>query len=857
MSTFTYGDLIDWSQELRPWQRDALRRILTGNATHTDIQDLAAMAKAAYGIKPTSSPTPVPATRAHVQPAAGTASVSLVRLRDITNVNALGSGPLTFCPQGVTIIYGDNASGKSGIARILKKAGHARDPGGPIRSCVFEPDPGKPASATIDFCAGTEERAYQWTDGFPSRSELRQINVFDARCAAIQVEKDNRLAYTPQLLQTFQNLATTLQAVGMMIREEIDAVDRDKPPDIQELSLHEGTAAAALIANLSPRTLLKDVDAICELTTDDRSRITALKGALNDNIAAQIALLDAQSRALKELDDLVSALDRSLSDAVMREFERIVLEATATSEAAEAARGAFAENSSLAGIGSNAWRVLWESARRYSQTAAYPGKRFPVTEIESVCLLCQQPIGRPAADRLIRFEQFVQNDIQRRDDDMRRALGEKTRELQDIAVPLSGVILRKAAVKETPVGDSTKAFLTAAKIRRRHLLRKAKGLQTSSAPLPSRPDLSEIRASVAKQVAQLRTAAQTEERRKMQAELVEFEDRLKLEPLRNTIKREVARLGHRRLLEAARNDCDTTRITRKAGDVAKLVITNRLRSAFVANLNRLGFDSAPVEMKLGPGSIGQYPYHVGLMARPDVPPAEILSEGERTCVALAGFLAELETSQNLSSIVLDDPVSSLDHHYRVRVARLLVESARQRQVVIFTHDIVFLLMLSKYAQKAGISFKDSSLRRGVTRHGIPAEGPPWVAMQVNRRIGVLRNELQTAEALLRKGDRQTYEQKAEWIYQRLRESWERAVEEVLLNEVVVRFADGVATQRLKKLTDITDSDVQTVDTEMSYCSGFVHDESGAVNAGIPDPPAVKCDIERLDAWVAAVKQRRK
>ncbi|HVA18190.1 MAG TPA: AAA family ATPase, partial [Candidatus Dormibacteraeota bacterium] len=323
------------------------------------------------------------------------------------------------------------------------------------------------------------------------------------------------------------------------------------------------------------------------------------------------------------------------------------------------------------------------------------------------------------------------------------------------------------------------------------------------------------------------------------------------------LRRKVARLGHRRLLEGAGNDCDTTWITRKAGDVAKLVITDRLRSAFAANLSRLGFNSAPVEMKLGPGSVGQYPYHVGLMARPDVPPAEILSEGERTCVALAGFLAELETSQNLSSIVLDDPVSSLDHHYRVRVARLLVESAKLRQVVVFTHDIVFLLMLSKYAQKAGIPLRECSLLRGVSRHGIPAEGPPWVAMRVSRRIGVLRNELQTAEALLRKGDRQAYEQKTEWIYKRLRESWERAVEEVLLDEVVLRFGDGIATQRLKKLTDITDSDVQTVDTEMTYCSSFVHDESGAVNAGIPEPPAVQSDIQRLDAWIISIKQRRK
>lgn len=166
-------------------------------------------------------------------------------------------------------------------------------------------------------------------------------------------------------------------------------------------------------------------------------------------------------------------------------------------------------------------------------------------------------------------------------------------------------------------------------------------------------------------------------------------------------------------------------------------------------------------------------------------------------------------------------------------------------------------MLTRYARKSGVPLKELSLRRGGPRHGIPEEGPPWGAMTVSKRLGVLRNELQNAAAILRKGDRATYEQKAEWIYERLRQSWERAVEELLLNELVLRFSDGVQTNRLKSLTDITEADVQLVDTEMSYCSSFVHDESGAVRTGIPDPPVVQADIKWLEVWVAALRKRRK
>lgn len=551
-------------------------------------------------------------------------------------------------------------------------------------------------------------------------------------------------------------------------------------------------------------------------------------------------------------------LGQSLSDKKMQDVEGEISDAATTSEAARFAREAFAGNSFLAGIGTPIWKELWESARRYSQAFAYPSNIFPVTSADAVCVLCQQPITQTAAERLKAFERFVQDDIQKRAEKARRTLQDRIDELRKLKIPFSGTLRREAALSNLKTVTDLKTFIVSVKSRRRFLLRKLTG-QNARRPdvLPEAPDISGARATIAEEIARLRAAAQTEERRKMQIEWEALEDRQKIAPLKNTLKSEASKLKYCRFLDVVRSDCDTTWITRKAGEVANQVVTARLRSAFASNVAHLGFASAPVEVKLGAGSAGQYPYKISLVAQEDAPPAQILSEGERTCAALAGFLAEIEACDNSSAIVLDDPVSSLDHHYRVRVARLLVESAKQRQVIVFTHDIVFLLMLTKYARNAGMPVKESSLRRGGPRHGIPEEGPPWVAMRVNKRIGVLRNELQVAGTVLRKGDRATYEQKAEWIYERLRQSWERAVEEVLLNEVVVRFGDGVSTKPLRKLTDITDADVQTVETEMSYCSSFVHDESGAVNSGIPDPSVVAVDIKRLEDWVEGIKQRRK
>src|SRR5882762_9257337 len=577
-ASFTFDDLITWSERLLLWQRDALRRVLTGRLTDSDIADLAAMAKAEYSLGPPGRPSPVPATSAHV-PAASASSppVSVNAIRDITYVNALASGPVTFAPEGLTVIYGDNASGKSGVTRILKKAGRAREPGGTIRPSVFEPDPRKPASAVIEYRVGTENRSASWVDGATTDPELSQLNVFDACCGAVQIEEDNRLAYTPRILQTFQDLAEACRAVGAKLRAEQEALERSRPPQLNQLALRPQTQAGVLGANVSVRTTNKEIDALCDLTAEERELHAALGRALQDNPNRQADLLDARAHRLRDLDSLTSSLEKTFSSAALQEVETLVAEYAAADEAAKAATLTFASGSTLAGIGGEAWKRLWESARRYSEAQPYPGESFPVTRDGAVCVLCQQPIEKASAERLNKFEKFVQDDVQRLADQARDNVESRKRQLEAIKLPLSGTQQREAALRGTAEGEGLKAFIVGSKLRRRYLLRKAKGQNPRrTGDFPSRPDFGSLRASLAEEITRLRAAAQNDERRKMQSEFGELDDRIKLAPLKDTLKNEVARLIYSALLDRVRTDCDTTWITRKGGEAAQTVVTARL-----------------------------------------------------------------------------------------------------------------------------------------------------------------------------------------------------------------------------------------------------------------------------------------
>jgi len=226
---------------------------------------------------------------------------------------------------------------------------------------------------------------------------------------------------------------------------------------------------------------------------------------------------------------------------------------------------------------------------------------------------------------------------------------------------------------------------------------------------------------------------------------------------------------------------------------------------------------------------------------------DILSEGEQRAIAIASFLAEIDVSGSTGAIVFDDPVSSLDHRRRERVARRLVEEAKSRQVIIFTHDIYFLGLLEHEATYADLSFNTQSVSQRPSGFGVVEPDLPFEAKRTKSRIGKLRAQHQEIDKLYRDGDEPAHREMTLTVYGLLRDTWERAVEEVLFGEVVVRYRKGVETSRLKDVI-VELSDYETVDRGMSKCSNYRHDNPALAGVSVPDPNELLADIEELEKW---------
>jgi hypothetical protein len=208
--------------------------------------------------------------------------------------------------------------------------------------------------------------------------------------------------------------------------------------------------------------------------------------------------------------------------------------------------------------------------------------------------------------------------------------------------------------------------------------------------------------------------------------------------------------------------------------------------------------------------------------------------------------------------VFDDPVSSLDFEWRNQVAKRLVEESKRRQVIVFTHDVVFLLALKQLSEQNSIEPLDQHVRRQSKGAGVCSEELPWVAMPVKGKIGHLKNQWQRADKLCREGNQDAYEREAKYLYGLLREAWERAVEEVLLGGIVERYRPSVETRKLAPLADIKEEDCKAVETAMTRCSAWLpgHDQATAARAPIPGAAELKNDIDALEIWVKAIRARR-
>ncbi|SKA63603.1 AAA domain-containing protein [Pantoea ananatis] len=351
----------------------------------------------------------------------------------------------------------------------------------------------------------------------------------------------------------------------------------------------------------------------------------------------------------------------------------------------------------------------------------------------------------------------------------------------------------------------------------------------------------------------LEKASNEEARTALQKQLGELDARFKLSQVKEAVLAAVTKLGHLEKLKNCLSAVRTNAISTKASELAEKVVSKELADALNREFRTLGVGGLSVSLQSRTDR-GKALHKLKLHLPQSRAPGEILSEGEQRAIALGSFLAEVGLSGSKGGVVFDDPVSSLDHRRRERVAKRLADEALQRQVIIFTHDIYFLCLLTEEAKQAGATVFTQSLTRRAEGFGIADPELPFEGKNTSKRIGALKAQQQLIAKLYKEGNEQEHQRQTVDAYFRLRMAWERAVEEVLLREVILRFRKGIETQRLIGVI-VDDNDYTQVHAGMSKCSNYAHDKAVAGGVAAPDPEELLADIITLENWRSQIHKR--
>ena len=287
------ANILAWSADGPGWQRDALRRLaMQAISEPVEIDDMVAICKG-------DSPA-VPLKAGHLRdPSRDQGEVYLRQVHNVEHVNALAADQrLTFHRVGLTIIYGDNGSGKSGYARILKKACRARAPGRveEIIPDIYGPAPGTP-SAIIEYATSGQNRTCAWQLGQAADTALSAVSVFDSGTANIHVDEINDLAYTPFPLRLLGALAQLCKSVKDKLAAEITQIKVQTPQSIRMPACSPTTAVGKLMARLTANTDPLAVETLATMTQPEQDRLAQLTADLAGDPARatrQLAALKAK-----------------------------------------------------------------------------------------------------------------------------------------------------------------------------------------------------------------------------------------------------------------------------------------------------------------------------------------------------------------------------------------------------------------------------------------------------------------------------------------------------------------------------------------------------------------------------------
>jgi hypothetical protein len=781
--------LVDWANAQDHWVRAIVAEVL---ATRREV--VAEALGRAYSLllaeKELSSEilTPVPALGTNGGTEPGTAPLRLTCLSEVRNVNALTPDQtVTFNPR-LTVCFGENAAGKTGYVRIFKRLAAVRS-AEPILGNIHRVS-GAPPHAKLAYDYGSGTTTYEWNDE-TGVLPFTRMAVFDAGAVRLHVDDDLAYVYTPSDLALFRYTHAAIENVKARLETARTEAQARTNPFLARFA--RDTPVYPKIESLGAATNLAELQQLGTVTPEEAATLAPLREKVE---ALRPESVEARLRLARADRDVYRALESAARTAAGFNWtayaDAVAQVGVAAARQEEATERAFRPEEIPGGF-SDAWRAFLLAGEKYLDDLHRPD--YP--HDQDVCIYCRQPLSAAAMALLRKYREFSSGTF-------REALLRAQTAVDTLSRPLVALELGnlKPGLDQRADGGTPVVTRGLALVEQVRAVQDAIGRRVPVSAIAVSGVAGEVVRLASTEVARaeelvkgLSTQAEERERlhRAESATLRALEARVTLQTLLADVTSFVKRAQwavKAGTLISSRFPTVLRSLTDESKQASELLLNQDFERRFTTECTALKAPSVKLDF---PGRKAEPARRKRLDA--DHPLSAILSEGEQKVIALADFLAEASLRRVSAPLVFDDPVTSLDQKRMRYVADRLFELSRENQVVIFTHNIWFVVeVLGRFeTAKTECSYYEVREQDGVVGMVSAGTGPRWDTPNATaKRINPLIESANQASGEER-------DALVERAYDLLRGWCEMVVEQDLLRSVSQRFTPNIMMTKLKEI----------------------------------------------------------
>lgn len=841
------NDIIEWVKEQPYWQQLIAEKLLNSiEITNEDIEEFYQTFKVekldCVSLEKKELIFPVNKSNDETS-----STIRWKGLSDVNGVNAIKNNQNFPIGKEVTLIYGENGSGKSGYTRLLNNIFISKGDKNILPNLFEDENISSSFSSNVIFedVEGNEEIIH-----YPHNQHhpyTKQVTVFDSQSAIHNLTKETELSFAPIEFKFFDDFLFFINEVNNKLEEEISRKDTH---NYFIDSFYKDTSIKQLISELSSDTNIEQLKKIIKVSqTDIKNNESASKRK------AELQLLNIDDKK-KEFNTIISEfvkikkqitmLNQTFSAENISKIKKLIYIRNHYKDISLKEGLVNLKSENIENLDSKEWKDFIIAAKKYYET---------IEQEINYCIFCKQDIR--GINIIDKYWKYLKSDAEYQLNYKNKEIETTLKELSDLNC---NIIIQKSKIDEWIKENCLKLHKVITEGEAIFNETRKKMIQSLSEHKWNENidsfhiDLNNINMAielVETMISKLNAEDVENELKQLQITEDEYTDKLKAEKLLPSIEKFIQ---NKKWVKLAKKNKVTTRpITIFHNTLFSKYVTDEYIKIFNEECKKLNAEfSAEIKQR---GSKGKT---LSRLTIKEKKPLDILSEGEQRSIALANFLAETSLHKNNICIIFDDPVSSLDFKRRETIADRLIEEAHHKQVVIFTHDLTFLLTLQNKCEVENLDCLTSTIRKIQNSTGIIENTLPWIGMPVGKRVSHLKNNLQSLSAIHRKispdaiHNLKLYEDGAKLWCKELRETWERCIEEILFNNSVQRFSPSIQTQRLER-APFTKELYSEVHEGMKNCSNWVHDRAAGLGEETPSPDTLK---EYLNDFESFIKKNR-